>query len=305
VTTLRDLERHLDLDDGERAALQGVPGDWPLVWTPHVLRVLSRADPAHPLRRQLVHARRTPVDDEVAVAPGPADAQLAVARARDGALRCHGERAVLRVDGILADRARPSAPSLERTAPPAPLEPALEALRGHPEVRELTLGGDDPLLLDDDRLELLLRELRTLRHLETVRLLTRLPVLLPRRFTARLLQVLRRARPLFVVARINHALELDDRAAQAVRRCLDAGVPLLGHTALLRGVNDDEESLRALLGALRRLGISPGRLVLPARGASLAVPPERAVALVEGLRARLGELSVPWLVLEDPPGGSA
>ncbi|MFH1811732.1 MAG: KamA family radical SAM protein [Pseudomonadota bacterium] len=303
VTDLAGLERHLDLDDDERAAIRSLHGARALALTPHVLRHLPRADRDHPLRRQLI-----PRMAELAVAEGEHGDPLAELQHMPvpGLVHRYPDRALLLVTGTCAAYCRFCTRARLAGTPPPRLDAALEYLHAHDEIREVILSGGDPLMLDDRRLELLLRELRTLRHVEVIRLGTRLPVFVPRRITARLVGVLRRAQPLFVLVHINHAVELDAEVAGALGRLVNAGVPVLSQTVLLRGINDDAQVLENLFRALLQQRVVPYYLHqcdLVSGSAHVRVPLERAMALIETLRDRVSGLALPDLVVDLPEAG--
>jgi KamA family protein len=166
------------------------------------------------------------------------------------------------------------------------------------------LSGGDPLMLSDERLDALWRQLAALPHLRRLRVHTRMPVVLPERVTDALTELL--ARPRFatsVVLHVNHANELGTAAVGAVQRLRRTGVTLLNQSVLLRGVNDCPAALRALSEALFAAGVLPYYLHLldPVAGAAhFAVGDATGAALVRALREQLPGYLVPRLVRETP-----
>ena len=130
-------------------------------------------------------------------------------------------------------------------------------LRAHPEIRDVLVSGGDPLTLGDAQLERLLAALRAIPHVELIRIGTRIPAVLPQRVTPALARILKKYRPLWLSLHFSHPAELTPRAAAACGRLLDAGIPLMNQTVLLRGVNDDLETMLALNEGLLRLGVKP------------------------------------------------
>jgi EF-P beta-lysylation protein EpmB len=179
---------------------------------------------------------------------------------------------------------------------------AIDYLQAHPEVDELILSGGDPLLLDTPQLLRLGKRLRMLPQLRRIRLHTRLPVVLPERIDAQLLDWLGSLPwQTVVVIHANHAHELDAGVGAALAALQRTGVTLLNQSVLLRGVNDDEESLVRLSEALFSRGVMPYYLHLLDRVAGAAhfdVEESRAVALHQALRRRLPGYLVPRLVRE-------
>jgi len=179
---------------------------------------------------------------------------------------------------------------------------AIDYLQAHPEVDELILSGGDPLLLDTPQLRRLGERLGMLPQLRRIRLHTRLPVVLPERIDAPLLDWLGSLPwQSVMVIHANHAAELDAGVGAALAALQNAGVTLLNQSVLLRSVNDDEESLVRLSETLFSRNVMPYYLHLLDRVAGAAhfdVEESRAVALHQALRRRLPGYLVPRLVRE-------
>lgn len=187
----------------------------------------------------------------------------------------------------------------------AELEAAYAWFRGHPAVREVILTGGDPLMLSPRRLGNILQTLAGIPHIELLRIHSRVPVADPARVTAALAAAMEADTPVWLVVHANHAREFTPAAVAALRRIQAAGVPLLGQSVLLRGVNDSPEALEALFRAMLRARIKPYYLhqLDPAPGtARFAVPIAEGQAILRALRGRLTGLAWPTYVL-DIPGG--
>jgi lysine 2,3-aminomutase len=185
------------------------------------------------------------------------------------------------------------------------LEAALDYLREHEAIREVILTGGDPLLLSPRRLKTLLAALEAIPHIELLRIHTRVPVADPSKVTEALVVALCTEKPLWLVVHANHAREFSEAARAALRRIQSAGLPLLGQTVLLRGVNDTEEALESLFRTMLRARVKPYYLhqLDPAPGtARFHVPIEEGQRLLRGLRGRVTGLAWPTYVL-DIPGG--
>ena len=143
----------------------------------------------------------------------------------------------------------------------AELAAAYAWLRAHPAIREVILTGGEPLLLSPRRLRAILAALSAIPHVELLRVHTRLPVADPARLNEALAGALDAERPLWLVVHINHAREITAAARAALRRVQVLGIPVLGQTVLLRGVNDSMEALealfRAMLGGARKALLPP------------------------------------------------
>jgi len=185
------------------------------------------------------------------------------------------------------------------------LEPALQWLASHPEIRDVIVSGGDPLVMSTERLAQLLARLRAVPSVETIRLATRVPVTLPARITSELVRALRRFHPVWVMTHFNHPKELTVRAAKACARLADAGFPVMNQTVLLRGVNDERSTLQTLFRGLVRCRVRPYYLLQadPVRGTGhLRTPIDTGLRLMEELQGRLSGIALPKLIV-DTPGG--
>jgi lysine 2,3-aminomutase len=182
---------------------------------------------------------------------------------------------------------------------------AFAYLRGHPEVRDVIVSGGDPLAMATDRLVRVVASLREIPSVETIRLATRVPVALPQRITAELLAALRPHHPLWVMTHFNHPKELTEESRLACRKLADAGFPVMNHTVLLRGVNDDASVLSALFRGLVRERVRPYYLLQadPVRGTGhLRTPLATGVRIMGELQGRLSGIALPKFIV-DTPGG--
>ncbi|MBN9510256.1 MAG: lysine-2,3-aminomutase-like protein [Alphaproteobacteria bacterium] len=187
----------------------------------------------------------------------------------------------------------------------AELDAAYDWLRARPAIREVILTGGDPLLLAPRRLGAILQALEAIPHVETLRVHSRVPVADPARLNAAMAEVLATEKPLWLVVHANHVREFSAEARAALRRVQARGVPCLGQSVLLRGVNDSAQALedlfRAMLAArvkpyyLHHLDAAPGT-------ARFAVPMAEGRRLMAALRGRVTGLALPTYVL-DRPGG--
>jgi lysine 2,3-aminomutase len=187
----------------------------------------------------------------------------------------------------------------------AELQAAYAWFADHPEVTEVILTGGDPLMLSPRRLREIVGTLSAMTHVQTIRIHSRVPVADPERLTEALAASMETDRSMWLVIHANHAREFTPAAGAALRRVRSMGIPVLGQSVLLRGVNDSAEALEALFRAmiahrvkpyyLHQLDAAPGT-------ARFHVPIEEGRALLELLRGRVTGLAWPTYVL-DIPGG--
>ena len=182
----------------------------------------------------------------------------------------------------------------------------IDYIRRTTQVRDVLLSGGDPLLLSDARLEYLLGELRSIPHVEFVRLGTRIPVFLPQRITPGLCAMLRRFHPLFISIHSNHPRELTTEVREALGRLADAGIPLGNQSVLLRHVNDDPGVMKAHVQKLLRCRVRPYYIYqcdLIAGSAHLRASVRRGLEIMEKLRGHTTGYAVPQYVIDAPGGG--
>jgi len=185
---------------------------------------------------------------------------------------------------------------------------ALDYIAEHPEIHEVILSGGDPLATSDDYLDKLISRIANIPHVETLRIHTRLPLVLPARITPDLIKVLTKHRlHTVMVIHCNHTNELDDASADALKSLRDANIHLLNQTVLLKGINDRAEILIKLSRRLFETGVMPYYLHVldKVRGAShFDVPESTAQTLMREVLASLPGYLVPRLVREDPHASS-
>jgi lysine 2,3-aminomutase len=183
---------------------------------------------------------------------------------------------------------------------------ALDYIRHHTEIRDVIVSGGDPLMLSDAKIDSILAELRRIRHLEIIRVGTRMPVTLPQRITPELCAILRRYHPLYVNTHFNHPWEITDESARACGMLADAGIPLGNQSVLLRGVNDDPETMRSLVHGLLTIRVKPYyiyQIDLAEATQHFRTPVQRGLEIISALRGHTSGIAVPTLVIDAPGGG--
>ncbi|MFZ5569479.1 MAG: KamA family radical SAM protein [Thermodesulfobacteriota bacterium] len=173
-------------------------------------------------------------------------------------------------------------------------------------IREVILSGGDPLMLPDDELDGILKKLRATRHIDIIRIHTRMPCVLPQRITSHLLEMLRRYHPLYIITQFNHPDEITELSAGACGRLAEAGIPLGCQSVLLKGVNDEVGIMRELMRGLVRIRVKPYYLHHPdpVRGAlHFRLPLAKGLEIMQALRGHVSGLCVPHYMIDLPGGG--
>lgn len=190
--------------------------------------------------------------------------------------------------------------------PMSQLESGFQYLEEHVEIRDVILSGGDPLLLSDRRLDLILGRLRQIRHLEIIRIGSRIPCHLPERITPELCDVLRKHHPFYINTHFNHPRELTPAAVKGLEMLADAGIPLGCQTVLLKGVNDDVDVMKELMQKLLAARVRPYYIYQCDNQAGIEhfkTTIEKGLEIVEGLRGWTSGLAVPHFVVDAPGGG--
>ena len=176
-------------------------------------------------------------------------------------------------------------------------------LHAHPELNEVILSGGDPLMLDDPQLARLLETISAVPHIRWIRIHSRLPIVLPERINQQLLQVLTRFKPVTMVIHCNHPNELDNDVEQVLAALHQGGIRLYNQSVLLRGVNDDSQTLCELSYRLFDARVQPYYLhcLDPVQGAAhFDLDDKEIVALYRQIQSQLSGFLLPKLVREQP-----
>ncbi len=307
ITDLDGLERILRLSDGEREAVRRLDR-LPLGLTPYYAGLLDPDDPRQPLRRTKV-----PVPAEFERAPGEYEDPLGEEshRVAPGLIHTYPDKALFLATDLCATYCRYCMRSRlvgRGTYLPdrAMWEQALDYIRGHAEIRDVLLSGGDPLILGDDRIAWLLERLRAIPHVEILRIGTKAPATLPQRITPSLCAMLKKFQPLFMSLHFVHPDEFTPETARACGRLADAGIPLGGQMVLLKGVNDDPDTLRRLCQGQLRMRVKP--YYLHQCDAIVGSSPFRTALstgfdLIRGLHGHTTGYAVPTYMVDAPGGG--
>ena len=304
------LARVLELSDDEQAALEKNRNNLPNNITPYYASLLDRHDAAQGLRRTMVMATqeyvRTP--DE-SIDPLSEDGDTPV----PGLVHRYPDRVLFLVTGVCAVYCRYCTRSRmvgstegEYEFSTTQWEQAIDYIARTPTIRDVLLSGGDPLMLSDDRLEWILSRLRAIRHVEFLRIGTKIPVVLPQRVTPSLTRMLRRYHPLWMSLHFIHPDELTPEVEQACSRLANAGIPLGSQTPLLAGINDSLDICRELFHGLLRCRVKPYYLYqadLVVGTAHFRTPVSKGLEIIEGLRGHTTGYAVPTYAIDVPGGG--
>jgi lysine 2,3-aminomutase len=308
IRTLEKIEKILELTEPERRALNPDGDLLPLGITPYYMSLLDPRDASQPMRRTVV-----PVHNEFLRTPGESDDPLGEDEHSPVASIVHRypDRVLFLVHDNCATYCRYCTRSRvvgqgEMQPNKARLSEGIEYIRRTPQVRDVLLSGGDPLTLSDDKLDWILGELRSIPHVQFIRIGTMVPVVMPMRITPALVKVLKKHHPLWMSIHFTHPDECTPEAVRACRRLADAGIPLGSQTVLLKGVNDSVEVMKDLLHKELMMRVRPYYLYQcdPISGsAHFRTTVQAGLDLIRGLRGHTTGYALPTFVIDAPGGG--
>jgi lysine 2,3-aminomutase len=284
-------------------------GSMAIAITPEMVGLIDRRDLARdPIARQFVpSARETEIAPEELADPIGDEARSPV----PGIVHRYPDRVLLKPVHVCPvycrfcfrrEKVGPGGEALSA----GELTAALDYIRERSAIWEVILTGGDPLMMAPRRLAELIAALDAVEHVGVIRIHSRVPIVDPSRVTADLVAAIKpRRAALWLGVHCNHARELAPPTRAALGRLAEAGIPLLGQTVLLAGINDDVETLDQLMRALVTARVKPYYLHHPdlVRGTGhFRVSVAQGQELMRALRGRLSGLAQPTYVL-DVPGG--
>ncbi|MGB0153600.1 MAG: KamA family radical SAM protein [Verrucomicrobiales bacterium] len=308
ISSLPQLEEHLNLSEDERNGVILSGTKLAMSITPHFFNLIDRDDPDCPIRRQVIPRVEETITSPYELSdPCGEDSNMPV----PGLVHRYPDRVLFLVTDRCASYCRYCTRSRVVSgagdqALETNYEAAFQYLEEHTEIRDVLLSGGDPLLFSDSKLEQILSRLRGIKHIEFLRIGSRIPVFLPQRITPELCRMLQKYHPLFVSVHVNHPRELTSEVKEGLERLANHGIPLGNQSVLLRGVNDTVETMKALTHKLLMCRVRPYylyQLDLIQGSSHLQVPVAKGLEIIEGLRGHTTGYSIPQYVIDAPGGG--
>lgn len=308
VSSLEQVEKLIPLSPKERAGIVISRGKLAFSVTPHFFNLIDPSDPGCPIRRQVI-----PSVEESETAPW----EMADPCGEDSHMPAPGlvHRYPDRVLFLVTDRCASYCRYCTRSRVVSGVgeqelhtnfEEAYRYLEEHTEIRDVLLSGGDALLLSDSKLDAILTRLRSIPHIQFLRIGSRVPIFLPQRITPELCAMLRKHHPLWMSVHVNHPRELTSEVRDALGRLADAGIPLGNQSVLLAGVNDDLPVMKDLVQKLLLCRVRPYYLYqcdLIKGSAHLRSSVAKGIEIIEGLRGHTSGYAVPQFVIDAPGGG--
>ena len=308
ITTVEQLEQLMELTPEERAGCAHANQKLALAITPYFFNLVDRNDLNCPIRKQVI-----PRSDEMVVSEGEMLDSLGEDEHSpvSGLVHRYPDRVLFLVTDRCAaycrycTRSRLVSNAQEYNFHPE-YEQGLRYIEAHPEIRDVLLSGGDPLLLSGRKLEHLIARLRAIKHVEFIRIGSRITVFLPQRITPELCDIFKKYGPIWMSIHVNHPKEATAELRGACERLSFAGVPLGNQSVLLKGINDDVEVMKALVHRLLRMRVRPYYLYqmdLITGGAHFKVDVRKGIEIIRALRGHTTGYAVPQYVIDAPGGG--
>src|SRR2546430_1601227 len=301
VVKAKDLAGHLGVDPKE---IEAIVGEYPMRITPTVMATMK--EKGDPIWKQVVPDIAEMEDFEAEADPLEEDLMSPVPHL----VNRYPDRVLLMVTNqcpiycrFCTRKRLVGKPGFLKKGE---LDQAIAYLREHSEVRDVILSGGDPLLLPDHLLERILKALRTIPHLELIRLGSRVPGTLPERITAELCAIVKKYHPVYMNLHFNHPDELTPEVKAACGMLADAGVPLGAQTVLLKGINDDPEIMKRLVHQLLLARVKPYYLYQAdlTKGTNhFRTTVETGMSIIRALQGHTSGMAVPHFVIDAPGGG--
>lgn len=308
VRTKEELAQIIKLTPEEEEGIKRATGRLSLAITPYWASLIDPEDPNCPIRRQAV-----PVASESAV--GPHEMVDPCAEDRDSPaphlVHRYPDRVLLLATEQCAmycrhcTRRRLVGEHQESNSP-SRFDAAIEYIRANKKIRDVLISGGDPLILADEEIENLIQKIRSVSHIEFLRIGTRAPVTLPQRITEKLAAMLKKYSPIWVSIHFNHPKEITKRCKSACDMLADSGIPLGSQSVLLKGINDRPYIMKKLVHELLQIRVRPYYIYQcdPVRGTQhFRTPVAAGINIMEKLRGHTSGYAVPTYVIDGPGGG--
>lgn len=308
ITKVEDLKKVIPLTESEENAIHECLKLMKMAITPYYATLMDPNDPEDPIRKQAVPTMlETKVGNCDMADPLHEDGDSPV----PGLTHRYPDRVLFLITDMCSMYCRHCtrrrfAGQTDSSMPMDRIDKGIEYIRNNPIVRDVVISGGDALLVDDDIIEYVVKNLSEIPHVEIVRIGTRTPVVLPQRITPELVNRLKKYHPIWVNTHFNHPKEITERAKEACALLADNGFPLGNQSVLLRGVNDDLYIMRDLVHALVKIRVRPYYVYICDLSQGIEhfrTKVSKAIEISEGLRGHTSGLCIPTFVIDAPGGG--
>lgn len=303
-----DFLKYIKLTDAEIEGFDIALNKLSVSVTPYFFNLIDPNNPNCPIRRQVIPtSHESVISDTEMVDPVGEENSMPV----PGIVHRYPDRVLFLVTDRCASYCRYCTRSrLVSNAQDYGFHPSfdqgLDYIEKNTSVRDVLISGGDPLLLSDDKINHLLTKLSKIKHVEFIRIGTRVPVFLPQRITNHLLNIFKQQENLWLSVHINHPLECTRELYLVCRKLVGSGIPLGNQSVLLKGINDKTETMKSLIHRLLMMKVKPYYLYqcdLIEGSSHLRVDPSVGIKIIEELRGHTTGYAIPQFVIDAPNGG--
>lgn len=308
IRNAEQLAKILPLSEDEKSDIEKCLQCFRMAITPYYASLIDPADPCDPIRMQCVPSiwETYPCGNDMADPLneiGDSPVPHVVHRYPDRVLllvtlqcsmycrHCTRRRVVGEEDRVITEKA---------------LQKALDYIRANSRIRDVLISGGDPLTMSTEKLEHIISSIRAIPHVDIIRIGTRVPVVMPMRITSELTDMLKKYQPIWINTHFNHPRELSADAEKACSAIVDAGIPLGNQSVLLRGINDDAETMKRLLLGLVHMRVRPYYLYqcdLSKGIGHFRTKVETGIDIMHELTGNISGYALPKYVIDAPGGG--
>ncbi|MDD5687039.1 MAG: KamA family radical SAM protein [Elusimicrobia bacterium] len=307
ITNVAELSKMVNLTESETMAL-AVNSRLKMSITPHFLSLIDKNDPNCPLRKQAIPTHQELNISENDLADPCGEEKDTVVH---GLVHRYPDRVLLLATDLCSMYCRHCTRrrivgQKEISLSQEHLEAIYEYIRKNKKIRDVLISGGDPLILSDEKIESILKSLRSIEHVEIIRIGTRIPVTLPQRITSGLTAILKKYHPLYVSIHFNHPKEISPETKVACSMLADAGIPLGSQTVLLKGINDTPKIMVRLMHELMKMRVKPYYIYqcdLAPGTSHFRTAIAAGIKIIESLRGHTTGYAVPTYVIDAPGGG--
>jgi lysine 2,3-aminomutase len=308
IRTLDDLKKVINLTPEEEEGVRISTKTIPLNITPYYASLMNPDDPRCPVRMQSV-----PISQEIQKTKY--DLEDPLFEDEDSPVPGLTHRYPDRVLFLVTNQCsmycryctrRRFSGQIGMGVPKKQLDGAIQYIASNPEIRDVLISGGDGLLINDQILEYVLKNLRAIDHVEIIRIGTRAPVVFPQRITENLCNILKKYHPIWLNTHFNTSLEITEESKKACEMLANAGVPLGNQAVILAGINDSVEIMKKLMHDLVKIRVRPYYIYqcdLSEGIGHFRAPVSKGLEIIEGLRGHTSGYAVPAFVVDAPGGG--
>ena len=306
-TGIDELKKIMRLSEKEIMAINNLKGRLPMRITPYFASLIYDTGYSNPLRRNVIPVVEELIEHTNEKSDPLHENSFSPVK---GIVHRYPDRILFTVTQVCSSYCRyctrsHSVGKLDKLGK-QDYEEAFRYIKSHKEIRDVLISGGDPLTLSDALLEYIVSNIRSIPHVEIIRIGTRVPVVMPQRITDDLISMLRKYHPLYLSIHFSHPAEVTGECAFACNKLADAGFPLGSQTVLLKGINDNIQVMKDLMHKLLKIRVRPYYLyqcdLIPG-SFHFRTTVKKGLEVIKGLRGFTSGYAIPTFVIDAPGGG--